>query len=345
MAKKAFIIASDRQYLKYAVSGAEKFVSSLIGSGYEVIPNKLSGDNINSKSLLSLFESMISSTQREDTVIFYFSGHGEISEKDNKTLFFILNESDLNNLEETAISFTDIHTKFRRCSARNKMIILDCCRATSDSIDFGNTGNYALIKSSDSYTVAHEDNDLKSSFLTYYMCEAFSSVEAREESLSFYSLVQILYKKLHKFNIDKPKNSRVSVIQTGRISDDFEIVSLEEVKVNKLNIPDEIIKKKRDDLVKLNLHYSSGFKTHELRQFVYKLRKEGYLINTSIDQLFMEIGLGNEFLYLLMCEDKLDLSIAADKLACSLRNENIIKEFCKSHPRIKDILKRLNKYV
>ncbi len=347
MAKKAFVIGANVGNLRYAASGAEGVASVLREVGYEVVPKFQSTNGISGESLLTILRKMTLNSGVDDTVIFYFSGHGKISSRDNKTLFFVLNSSDLINLEETAFSFRDVADSFTRCPATYKLVILDCCEATDEGVNFGNRGSYGLIRASENYGTAKEDDDLKSSFLTYYFCEAIREMVKREENLSFYSLMQFLHQKLVEYNKGKPVKDKAVVIQTGRISSDFNIITSSEVKVFRENSLYDIdnIRLQLEKLKKNKLLYSASFVAFELQQAILEIKNKGYFGNISIDDMFERIGLGNGFLFALKRYQKIFQLTALQQLACLLRDENLIKDCCDKHSRLADILKELKNHV
>lgn len=78
------------------------------------------------ESILAALQELVLRTQTDDTAIFYFSGHGW---RVNDEGFLLAYDSDLENLEETAISSHSLSEWFRKIKASRLLIILDCCYA------------------------------------------------------------------------------------------------------------------------------------------------------------------------------------------------------------------------
>jgi len=60
-----------------------------------------------------------------DLLIVHFSGHGKYDEQ----LYLVCNGSDITNLDATAIGVDSVKRILRKCKARYKLLILDCCYA------------------------------------------------------------------------------------------------------------------------------------------------------------------------------------------------------------------------
>jgi Caspase domain len=60
-----------------------------------------------------------------DLLIVHFSGHGIYDEQ----LYLVCNGTDITNLDASAIGVDSIKRVLRKCKARHKLLVLDCCYA------------------------------------------------------------------------------------------------------------------------------------------------------------------------------------------------------------------------
>jgi formylglycine-generating enzyme required for sulfatase activity len=122
------------------------------------------------------------SCNTEDTFVVYFAGHGVL---DAGELFLIL-DSTTSNFQTTALPAEDVLASMRRCKARNKLLILDCCHA-GGVIRYRDTGslpveelriasaNHLILMSSGRLERAREYDSLKGGFLAHKICAALGA--------------------------------------------------------------------------------------------------------------------------------------------------------------------------
>jgi hypothetical protein len=165
MTKRAFVIGANSTKLDYAESDAEKISQALSNLGYE-IDGLTSATEERSDSLVQRFKEFVTKKPNADILIFYFAGHG-LSDKKQLNLFLDTTNND--NLLSTSILFSEITGILENslCTAKNKLIILDCCQANSDKFDITNADNYQLFRATEKWEDASEDKKLESGVFSY----------------------------------------------------------------------------------------------------------------------------------------------------------------------------------
>jgi hypothetical protein len=163
MGKKAFVIGFNYK-LAYAENDAKKMKNCLKNYGYEIYPptNKNKSD-ITEGYILDEFNNMLTECSKDDSVIFYFAGHGSPHGGDFK---LIINET--NN-----VIIKNIVSRLKECNKvknYNKLIILDCCHAGTitreKDLDFNYPCCSVLMATLNGETVS----DLGGGFLTEQIC-------------------------------------------------------------------------------------------------------------------------------------------------------------------------------
>ena len=65
------------------------------------------------------------SAERDDLVLFYFSGHGMLDE--SRQLFFACSDTQVELLAATAMPASFVNGEMKRCRASSQVLVLDCC--------------------------------------------------------------------------------------------------------------------------------------------------------------------------------------------------------------------------
>ena len=159
MAMKAFIVGIDTLGLNCCYKDADLMQECLEKRGYEVI--KL--QNKQEKwIILPEFDKVLDESDKVDTIIFYFSGHGIV---EGGKLFLITDDA---NKAKNKIQIDNITDPLQNCIAKNKLIILDCCHAGMVSAKWKPDPSeaYRILIASNPFETTKELDDLQASFLT-----------------------------------------------------------------------------------------------------------------------------------------------------------------------------------
>lgn len=188
--RHAFVFGSNGpsnwKPLRYAVTDAVRIADALSQqiTGYNVnlFPSGSSASTVRD----ALFNAVELCTVN-DTFLCYFSGHG-LLDPGSADLILLTDSSSLSRLLSSALSSNDFLRALRKCPARQKLLILDCCYAAGavEELGFksGNdipiqrifqpSDNFVLILASGKLEVAFELPEIGGSFLTWAICQALT---------------------------------------------------------------------------------------------------------------------------------------------------------------------------
>lgn len=166
----------------YAFADAEEIISTLTGYCDYNLENILSiqlypGCGENPTSIYQSIEIFFSKMKIEDTLLFYFAGHGH---KAGEKGYLLLPESTFENLPDTAIDIRELNEKFQKIGC-NCFLLLDACHSgmqartviKSDSLletipkDTGCVTIAACSANEESYP----DTNFEHGAFTYFLCE------------------------------------------------------------------------------------------------------------------------------------------------------------------------------
>lgn len=131
--------------------------------------------NVTVSDFIDALINLSDSTDKDDNLIFYFSGHGGGESGNQHCLVF----------SDSAVSTQAIIEYLEKISAKGKVIFLDCCFSGNYSVDgvtsfgFEDTINdfagkgYAVLSSSNSTQVSFGHPDKPISVFTSFLCDAF----------------------------------------------------------------------------------------------------------------------------------------------------------------------------
>lgn len=168
MTNRAFLLGINTLSLTFCENDVELMKDCLGQYGYNIyIPGNTR--HYDQTRMIKDLNEWIDTITQNDTIIFYYSGHG-ISERGQLQLV-------LNNNQQSSSSkqsFREIYEKIENCMAENKLIILDCCRAASYDKDrplnLQEPNNSRILTASESYRngEAKKLDEHDASFLTYF---------------------------------------------------------------------------------------------------------------------------------------------------------------------------------
>jgi WD40 repeat protein/uncharacterized caspase-like protein len=183
------------------------------------------------EAILASFAQVIEQAKPQDTVLFYFSGHGLI-EPTSKRAVLCLNDTRSDRLLETGLQMQELLQRLDQCESRQQLIWLDACHSGELMIpgarDAGldpatetttalvqilqqkavqNKGLYALL-SCDQGQRSWEFPELGHGLFTYYLIQGLQGAAADKAGvISADGLYRYLYEQITKF-IDQ-KNQAV----------------------------------------------------------------------------------------------------------------------------------------
>ncbi len=120
--------------------------------------------NESSQKVLADLNRISKELTQEDTLLFYYSGHGKL---EGSELCLLSNETVVTSLEATSIRAEDVLRYLRKSYAKRKVLILDCCHS----------GLVTNFKGDDAKSTLHA---LSHSFGTYIL-SASTAIQRAEE--------------------------------------------------------------------------------------------------------------------------------------------------------------------
>jgi len=185
VARIAFIMGSNGPGsfgpLKYAESDAEHVAEALGGPRckFEISRPQQTADPYELRRDL---DKTLSACKLNDTVVCYFAGHGVLEAGE---LYLIWHDT-TSDLLTTALPVEYVLNSMRRCRARNRLLILDCCHA-GGAVGTRSVGpvpveelaiasaNHLVLMASGRLEKTREYDRLGGGFLTTMMCEALTT--------------------------------------------------------------------------------------------------------------------------------------------------------------------------
>ena len=129
--------------------------------------------------------------QPEDTILFYFSGHGYLDS--NKQPVLCLADTQLEDLASTTLSINSLLNKFRESKANKQLIWLDACQeevtdklitVLEQQAQQSRKGqNFYAVLSCDKTERSWEFDELKHGVFTYYLIEGIKGKAANERGI------------------------------------------------------------------------------------------------------------------------------------------------------------------
>ena len=189
MTRRAVVVGSNGPAnirLRYAQHDAQRMQAALElpHCGFHVVaPDREPVPT--SSTVRDLLYSTADACEPDDSLLFYFGGHGL---PQSGVLFLLLDDSDTSRLLGTALPVSHVVEALKFCRARNKVLILDCCHAgsivTTAGFRSGETRlraqdavqaeNFVALMASDFIERAYELDTLGGGFMTTHVVNALT---------------------------------------------------------------------------------------------------------------------------------------------------------------------------
>ena len=222
MSFRAFVVGADYD-LKFARSDAERIANALENLGYELPNPRLPPPEEDKKFILERLEQFADACGPEDTLLFYFSGHGVI---EHGLLFLVLEKYIPNKALETCLMMQHLSGIFQSSRAGTKLMILDCCHAGKSfpHADFNFSDSYAILTASESFERAFEFKSGKAGFLSGHLHKALTDDReqiARNSRISLNALRNYVQKKRGEHNSSHPDKQVPEIILVAKQNKDI----------------------------------------------------------------------------------------------------------------------------
>ena len=122
--------------LKYAdkdVLDLKELFSRMSGYYRQVYAHTYLNEDVNSESI-SQAKAVLKDSGPDDIVVLFISGHGLHDTDKEATYYYLVHESDPNNLAETAVEFSVIEEILQAVPPRNKLLLIDTCESGEKDI-------------------------------------------------------------------------------------------------------------------------------------------------------------------------------------------------------------------
>ncbi|MCI5143339.1 MAG: caspase family protein, partial [Candidatus Electrothrix sp. ATG1] len=233
MAFRAFVVGAD-YHLQFARADAQRIADALKKLGYVLPEPCVPSPDENSDSVAARLKKFITDSKPDDTLLFYFVGHGIPYSRGGLYLALDGYDSTFHPLQ-TCLSSSEISDAFKDTDVKTKLIILDCCHAGKSFAlaDFISQDNHAIIAAAEAFEEAFQLKELEACFLSYHLHNALSKdlgKISKDSCLTLNALQEYLQDKVDEHNLSHPKNLNVPNIIA--VSKQWERIVLAEIPEN-----------------------------------------------------------------------------------------------------------------
>jgi uncharacterized caspase-like protein len=211
--------------LKQAVSDVTAIQQQLLGSGYETGRLRLLNDDEKElptrNNILTAFQSTANATEQDDLLLFYYSGHGDLTAQQS---YLVARDGYAVSLADTAVSLKRIEEIMREAKARAKIIILDACHSGANIGSkgpkkmseefikqvFAQAEGMAVLSSCKQGELSYEWAEKEQGVFTHYLLEALTGKADLDEK----GFVTVQDVNRHLTNAVKPWSTQRNVSQT-----------------------------------------------------------------------------------------------------------------------------------
>ena len=219
--------ASSFGSLQYTHNDVHNLRDAFSKAGYSVVcmTDNRRGNALwpNSDNILHQIGVITDNAEYRDILLVYLSGHGV---KINGNLYFVPADADLANFEESFVRIDEICARLNSSSARETMLIIDCCRnapdriirfkgidnrllteksltstsLSSEDLTASLTTNFCVLLSCQDGERSIEDSFVESSIFSFYLADALTNEMAagRDGVISVESLFDYV-----RFNVSR----------------------------------------------------------------------------------------------------------------------------------------------
>lgn len=272
--------------VKYAANDAEQFLESLIGLGCDRDKFEYLTDNLATKTaILQKLKEISRDAQKEDTIIFYYAGHGFYNNGKNQISCV---DTFLNSLDSSTIDIVRVLSTLEESKSKKIIGFLDCCHSgirfsseersplkdfSTDDLkyQYGNAEHLTIFASCKDDEKSQVDMSRNHGVWSYYLIKALSGTAKGiyEKNLLFSDKLQsyLSEKTYHRVKTITTNKKNQTPIKFGKETSERFIVADLSVKfseieskknVSEIKFESAVIRGSEEDYVR-NL---SGFKSN-----------------------------------------------------------------------------------
>ena len=211
--------------LNLAVSDVTAIHQQLLVSGYDATRVRLLSDDEQElptrNKILAALQSVADATEQDDLLLFYYSGHGDLTANQS---YLVARDGYAVSLTDTAVPLKRIEEIIHAAKARAKVIILDAChsganigskgpkRMSAEFIQqvFAQAAGMAVLASCKQGELSYEWAEQGQSVFTHYLLEALTGKADLDEK----GFVTVQDLNRHLTNAVKPWGAQRNVSQT-----------------------------------------------------------------------------------------------------------------------------------